>query len=126
MPITGEDADDLVGPAITVQGGEDARGKEIRTAKSRPRKVSCRVIGSAFATRSVTWFRRAHTVGAEVAVEHVPQVAAVLNEEGVVETVLNTVLFEGFGSRRLTQCRVGRVDRRQRHDEEDERTRRPP
>ena len=64
--------------------------------------------------------RRAHAVGAEVAVEHVPQVAAVLNEEGVVETVLNTVLFEGFGSRRLTQCRVGRVDRRQRHDEEDE------
>jgi len=58
--------------------------------------------------------------GAEVTVKHVPQVVTVLNEEGVVETVLDTVLFESFGGRGLAQCRVGRVDRRQRHDEEDE------
>ena len=63
---------------------------------------------------------RANAVGAEVTVEHVPQVVTVLNEEGVVETVLHTVLFESFGGRGLTQCRVGGVNRRQRHDEEDE------
>ncbi len=60
MPIT-EDADDLVGPTVAARRAADRGG---RWDGGGP-KVSCRVIGSTFATRSVTWLNVAHAVGTE-------------------------------------------------------------
>ena len=63
---------------------------------------------------------RASCVQTEVTVKHVPQIHPVLGEEGLVESAFNAVRFESFGSCCLAQCRVGGVNGRQRHDEEDE------
>ncbi len=71
-----------------------------RTPQAREKEVKLQGDQGKADGRSVL-VGRTNAVGTEVTVEHVPQVAAVLNEEGVVETVLHTVLFESFGGRGL-------------------------
>ena len=110
-----KDADDLVGPAVAVERGENAEREGDENGDEQTEEGQLQGQGQGLG-HQVRHAGRAGAVGAEVTVDHVPQVAAVLDEERVVETVLCPIRLEGLGGCRLTERRVGGIHGRQPHD----------
>ena len=118
-PRDGEEANDLVRPLVSVQGGYDAQQERHDRPYEQAEEGELHGHGQGLG-HALGHGVAAGAVGAEVAVEQIAHVADVADGPGVVQPVLLVVLRHLLGGGAFSQRVVRRVDRRERHQEEDQ------
>ena len=109
-------ADQLIGPTITVERGDDSEGEGNKNGNDQTEECQLQGERKCLGNLVADAIAGTDTVCSKVTVEHPPQVEAVLDEEGLIEVVLNAVFLKSIRGCCLAERRVGGINGRQPHN----------
>ena len=115
----GDYSNHLIRPTVAIQGRDDAQQERYdgsyQQAEERQLHGDGQSLGDTVGNRIATG-----AVGAQIAVKQVAQITDVTDWPGIIQTIFLVVFLNLLLRGRLTQRLVGRIDRRERHEEEDQ------